>query len=152
MFNVSRSAVAFLFFRHLFCVLASSFDVFFSKGTFWFEGKECPSRDGLRLSEFPDKSKDARVGRVLSLLNAQPWLRASDLAKQVGLSPSRLKDLFRRSTGISIRDYSMDLRLQRARDLLQTTHLSIKEIRVRAGIPNGPNFVREFRKRFKTTP
>jgi AraC-like DNA-binding protein len=53
---------------------------------------------------------------------------------------------------MSICEYSMELRLQRARELLQTTYLSIKEIRVRSSIPNGPNFVREFKKRFRTTP
>jgi transcriptional regulator GlxA family with amidase domain len=44
------------------------------------------------------------------------------------------------------------LRLPRARELLLTTDLLIKEICFQAGIPNGPNFDREFKKHFKAPP
>ena len=74
------------------------------------------------------------------------------MAGTVGLSRSRLKDLFRQETGMSIRAYSKELRPQRACELLRTTYLSIKEVRVQSGIPNGPNFDRDFKKRFGMTP
>jgi transcriptional regulator GlxA family with amidase domain len=53
---------------------------------------------------------------------------------------------------MSIRAYSKELRLQRASQLLRTTYLSIKQVRVQSGIPNGANFVRDFKKRFGMTP
>ena len=85
-------------------------------------------------------------------LQKQPTLEVSDLAAIVGLSPSRLRCLFKDELQVSIKAYSLDMRLQHARNLLATTDRSIKEIRNEAGISDGPNFARYFKKRFKLAP
>jgi len=41
--------------------------------------------------------------------------------------------LFKEETGTTIRKYQQELRLKRARELLLTTHMSIKEIIVAVG-------------------
>jgi transcriptional regulator GlxA family with amidase domain len=46
----------------------------------------------------------------------------------------------------------MEVRLQRACDLLSGTLLSVKEVRHEIGIPDGANFARHFRRRFAMTP
>jgi transcriptional regulator GlxA family with amidase domain len=104
------------------------------------------------LSASAQKIADDRIRSVLRLLHMQPRLRTNELAKHIGVSPSRLNSVFRRKAGMSIAEYSMALRLQRARELLLTTDLLIKEICFQAGIPNGPNFDREFKKHFKAPP
>jgi len=52
----------------------------------------------------------------------------------------------------SIVQYTIELRLKYARQLLQTTDWSVKRIAIECGIPDGPNFVRAFQRRFGMTP
>ena len=66
----------------------------------------------------PLQPKDARVRYAFALLHQQPDMRASELASAVNLSTSRLQHLFKTQAGVSIDDYSMDLRLQRAEELV----------------------------------
>jgi two-component system response regulator YesN len=70
----------------------------------------------------------------------------------VRLSPDHLERLFKKEVGTSIGRYAMELRLQRASKLLESTFRSIEEIRDEVGIPDGSNFVRHFKNRFGVTP
>jgi AraC family transcriptional regulator, arabinose operon regulatory protein len=74
------------------------------------------------------------------------------LAVTAGLSPSRLRHLFKAERGISLREYTRGLRLQMACRLLETTSLSVKEIAGAVGYSQSPPFVRRFAKAFGTTP
>src|SRR5688572_30533749 len=95
---------------------------------------------------------DLRIRQVLIVMEQEPWQRTSCLAAFVRLAPTSLQHLFSKEVGVNIGEYSRELRLQHARLLLATTWKSIKEVRNAVGIPNGPNFVRYFRKRFGMTP
>src|SRR5437667_7892049 len=81
----------------------------------------------------PLQPTDARIRYAFALLHQKPDMRASELARAVNLSTSRLQHLFKTQAGISIDDYSMDLRLQRAEELVRTTFRSFKEIGRRSG-------------------
>ena len=52
----------------------------------------------------------------------------------------------------SIVQYTVKRRLNYARQFLQTTDWSVKRIAIEWGVPNGPNFVRAFKRRFGMTP
>lgn len=103
-----------------------------------------PSIEGGRI--------DRRIVHVLRAINAQPRLRARRLAAIVELGPSHLERLFKRQMGVTISEYSLELRLLRAQTLLRTTYPSIKEIRNEAGIPDPSHFVRYFKAAFGKTP
>jgi len=49
------------------------------------------------------------------------------------LSPSRLRHLIKATTGLSVNRYVKNLRMQRARELLTSTFLSVKQIMVQVG-------------------
>jgi transcriptional regulator GlxA family with amidase domain len=68
------------------------------------------------------------------------------LARQVNMSASRLRHVFKKETGLSPSQYIKLKRLQEAEHLLQTTFLSVKEITHRAGFTNESYFSREFRR------
>ena len=70
----------------------------------------------------------------------------------VDLSPNYLERLFKQHVGASITEYSMEVRLLRASELLVTTFHSVKEIRNEAGIPDASNFAHRFKKRFGIPP
>lgn len=83
------------------------------------------------------------LGRALSL---------EALAHAVNLSPSRLHNVFKNETGVSPARYLKTLRLERAKELLAESFLSVKEIRVCVGIGDESHFVRDFRKAYGLTP
>lgn len=87
---------------------------------------------------------------MLSRLRIQPTLE--EMSQAVNLSPSRLRSLFKVETGMSPTEYLKDLRLARARELLETTFLQVKEIRIKVGIPDQSNFVRDFKRKYGVSP
>jgi len=78
---------------------------------------------------------DHRIKEAISLLQMDPRqkLRPIDLARQIGLSVSRLQHLFKQGMGITIVEYQRRLRLDRACNLLETTRLSVKQIAAQVG-------------------
>ena len=75
-----------------------------------------------------------------------------ELAREVNLSPSRLRHLFKRETGNTPAQHLKRLRMQKAECLLRTTFLSVKEIINRIGMTNSSHFVREFKKIYDAAP
>jgi AraC-like DNA-binding protein len=63
----------------------------------------------------------------------------------LGVSYSNFRKLFKEFTGISPALYQQDLRLQRAKELLATTTLSIKEIAYRLRFESPDYFSSKFK-------
>jgi transcriptional regulator GlxA family with amidase domain len=79
-------------------------------------------------------------------------LRVADLAVGVNLSVSQFTAIFRASTRRSPAQYLRCLRLERARLLLETTFLTIKEVRAAVGINDASHFTRDFAKAYGESP
>jgi transcriptional regulator GlxA family with amidase domain len=75
-----------------------------------------------------------------------------DLARSVNLSRSRFAQLFREQTGIAPARYLRDFRLDRARLLLETTFLSVKEVMAAVGFSDPSHFSRDFHSTFGASP
>src|SRR5688572_5773676 len=74
--------------------------------------------------------QDPRLAQTLDAMEqriAERW-RIRDLAILVGLSPSRFAHLFREAIGISPARYLHQVRLERARCLLESTTLPVSEV------------------------
>jgi AraC family transcriptional regulator of arabinose operon len=101
-----------------------------------------------------EAGQDPRVRQVLELIAADPAapLRVDQLAREVGLSPSRLAHLFRAETGDSIGNVVLAARLRRAATLLETTGLPVGRIGVEVGFASPYYFSRQFRRRFGMPP
>ena len=72
-------------------------------------------------------------------------LTIQHLAEDLGVSYSNFRKLFKQYTGLSPALYQQDLRLQRAKELLSTTKLSIKEIAYRLNFESPDYFSSKFR-------
>jgi transcriptional regulator GlxA family with amidase domain len=97
---------------------------------------------------------DMRVRKAVTLMkeNLHRELPLSEIAQSVNLSSWHLCHLFKAETGTSPTHYLKWLRMQRARELLETTFLSVREIRNNVGIRDTSHFVRNFKGLYGLSP
>lgn len=79
-------------------------------------------------------------------------LTLENIAAAVNRSPSHFARQFRTCMGVPPYQYVLNLRLNRARELLQNTRLSIAEIAFETGFSHQEHLTRLFRREFGTTP
>lgn len=97
---------------------------------------------------------DRRIQVVVMLLknNLQRQIPMVEVAELVNLSPGRLAHLFKREMALSIQQYVTQLRLARAKDHLETSFLSVKEIAALVGFQSVTRFVGCFKSVVGSTP
>lgn len=83
---------------------------------------------------------------------ADPDLSLNTIAALVGLSPSHFSVVFGQVMNQTFRDYLTDVRIQRAKELLRTTTLTINDIAYRVGYSAPHYFSHVFRKVTGATP
>lgn len=91
------------------------------------------------------------VQRILDRDYQQP-LRQAELAKQAGVSDRTLLRRFRRATGYAPSQYLQAIRLERARELLETTRDSLQRITDRVGYEDVSSFRRLFKQSIGLSP
>jgi transcriptional regulator GlxA family with amidase domain len=84
--------------------------------------------------------------------NIEEPLSTDDIAGLVGLSRRQLERLFKQYLGSLPSRYYLELRLQRARQLLQGTHHSIVQVGLMCGFSSGSHFSTAFGALFGKTP
>ena len=91
---------------------------------------------------------DPRIADVIARIEQQlaADLSIPALAAGVNLSASRLAHLFTREIGISPARYVHRLRMERARELMERTFLSVKQVMLSVGINDPSHFARDFRR------
>lgn len=96
---------------------------------------------------------DKNAAHVNMVMRVQQHIRESlestlsiqDIADMLGVSYSTLRKQFKEYTGLSPATYQQDLKLQRAKELLTTTNLSIKEIAYRLNFDSPDYFSAKFK-------
>ncbi len=97
---------------------------------------------------------DHRVKKVIALMEEylhREW-PTSRLAQSVNISPSRLHQLFKDETGLPPARYLHSLRMRQARQLLETSYLSVKQVMAQIGVRDESHFVRDYKKLYGLTP
>ena len=79
-------------------------------------------------------------------------LAADTMASMVNLSASHLAHLFRREAQVSPQQYVKLMRMRRAKQLLETSFLSVKQVMTNAGFNDASHFVRDFKRLYGKTP
>jgi len=92
--------------------------------------------------------------RVLELIDAalDSKLTVELLAHEVGLSPAHFARAFKETLGRPPHQYLLQLRLARARRLLETTAATLSDIAQRTGFADQAHFTRLFKRLFGRTP
>ncbi|MDT0683916.1 GlxA family transcriptional regulator [Roseicyclus sp. F158] len=104
-----------------------------------------PTRIGVR------HPKLAVVIQVMES-NLEEPISPARLAKDAGLSTRQLERLFRRYLGRSPKRYYMELRLQKARNLLMQTDMSVINVALVCGFTSPSHFSKCYRAQYQTTP
>ncbi len=94
------------------------------------------------------------------VLAAQQWMEANyaqnisidAMAQQVGISPRHFKRRFRKATGATPLVYLQNVRLEAAKEKLETTQESVNEITYRIGYEDSSTFRRLFKREMGLSP
>ena len=84
--------------------------------------------------------------------NIEEPISPSTLARDVGMSTRQLERLFRRYLNRSPKRYYMELRLQKARNLLMQTDMSVINVALACGFASPSHFSKCYRAHYDTTP
>ncbi|PYI56208.1 helix-turn-helix domain-containing protein [Paenibacillus flagellatus] len=128
---------------------------FRERGPYWRELCENALREMLLLlAGRLGKPGDPRIEEALHLLSAnmREPVRIDELARAVGLSPSRLSHLFKETTGSSVVETLNAMRLRQAALLLEHTDRTASEVAFDVGFRNYNHFLNQFRKRYGVGP
>ena len=104
-----------------------------------------PTRIGVR------HPKLAQVIQAMEA-NIEDPVSPAKLAAAVGLSTRQLERLFRRYLNRSPKRYYMELRLQKARNLLMQTDMSVINVGLACGFTSPSHFSKCYRAHYETTP
>ena len=104
-----------------------------------------PTRIGVR---------HPKLSAVIQMMeaNIEEPVSPSILAKDVGMSTRQLERLFRRYLNRSPKRYYMELRLQKARNLLMQTDMSVINVALACGFASPSHFSKCYRSHYNTTP
>lgn len=98
--------------------------------------------------------RNVRLATIIQLMeqSIDAPLGAEELADAAGISVRQTERLFRRYLGTSPKRHYQALRLNRAKDLLVQSNLSITEIAIATGFSNISHFSKRFRAQFGVSP
>jgi transcriptional regulator GlxA family with amidase domain len=112
-------------------------------------------RDSQRLS-VPTRIgvRHPKLSKVIQVMeeNIEEPISPAILAKDVGMSTRQLERLFRRYLSRSPKRYYMELRLQKARNLLMQTDMSVINVALACGFASPSHFSKCYRAHYDTTP
>ena len=84
--------------------------------------------------------------RMLLLESATDNRPMEHIADQLNVSYSNLRRTFRQQTGMSMKDFQLSVRIQKAKDLLDNSDLSIKAVAAQLGFNSAFHFSNQFRR------
>ncbi len=92
--------------------------------------------------------------RILEIMDRQPHARLTidTLAREAGLSPAHFARAFKESIGRAPHQHLLNLRLERARYLLDHPEVTLSDVAMRTGFADQAHFTRFFKRQFGVTP
>ena len=104
-----------------------------------------PTRIGVR---------HPKLSQVIQMMEGkiEDPISPAQLATDVGMSTRQLERLFRRYLNRSPKRYYMELRLQKARNLLMQTDMSVINVALACGFASPSHFSKCYRSHYQTTP
>ncbi len=118
--------------------------------------EEQKTKDELTSSNMDMRENSANrvVREVLMILQNEYMMDLSmdEIASRVFLSTSYLSYIFKKYTGKTVMKYLMDMRLDKAKEILQSKNMKIADVAVTVGYRDISYFCTQFKNKFGMTP
>ncbi|WNS40794.1 helix-turn-helix domain-containing protein [Paenibacillus sp. MMS20-IR301] len=116
----------------------------------WVEGMV----SAVMEAEFERQEKGGVIERSIRYIqqNVEEEISRDIVADYVGLNPAYLSRLFKKETGQNLIDFLIAVKMNRTRELLDTTEMSVSTIAQQVGYSNFSHFTKMFRKQFDVNP
>lgn len=111
--------------------------------------QQCPGKTIPLTSYDKERIEEARM---LLLNMPQEYESIIALARKVGINDFKLKKGFRQMYGCSVFDYLLQVKMDKAKVLLEETALPIADIAYMSGYNDPPNFTAAFKRHYGVTP
>lgn len=124
----------------------------------WDEAFEYFHELALIIFAFKDSEEERNITSSINYIkqyinnNLNEDLSLSRLAEKVYFNPSYFSRMFKQSTGINILSYINDIRIGKAKELLQDSGLKIHEIALSVGYDSPSYFTQFFKRIVKISP
>lgn len=110
------------------------------------EERLCQMVQESRLQREEESRKPIRAAKQYIMNHYVEPITLELVAEKVGFSSSYFSSLFKKETGVGFTDYLIQLRMEKAKDLLKNTKDSVKDICTAVGYSDLKHFTSMFRK------
>ncbi len=95
-----------------------------------------------------------RISQIIDEIqtNLKTQITVEEMAHQADLSRDHFTKLFKKTIGKTPIQYVRDIRLDKAKEILETTNKRVKTIMCEVGIKDQTHFVRDFKAKYGSTP
>jgi len=109
---------------------------------------------GARAGEASDTHAETVIRKVKSLFHERldASLKMEQVAEELHVGYAWLRRIFRDHTGLALHQYHLQLRLNRAMNLLSASPASVKEVACQTGFDDAHYFSRMFKKKTGSSP
>lgn len=103
---------------------------------------------------FAAKETDGVVRKSIQYMkeNVEEDVSREDVAAHVNLNPAYLSRLFKKETGQNLIDYLIEAKMGRAKQLLDSTSMTVSSIAQQVGYSNFSHFTKMFKKQYGINP
>ena len=116
--------------------------------------KNCIVDDITNLKIYREKRDKLPIRKAREYIksNYMNQINLDDIAKQVGFNSSYFSSLFKKESGMNFQEYLIKVRMDKARELLTDTNLSIAQICQDVGYSDRKHFSQSFKRLFGLQP
>jgi AraC-like DNA-binding protein len=106
------------------------------------------------IQHTPQKASDKYINSAITYMeySYMNGITASDVSGYLGIERTYFYRIFKESLGISPTEYLLNLRIEKAKEILKSDHESLSDIALALGYSNLFDFSRDFKKHTGVAP
>ena len=107
---------------------------------------------GVYREDQRERHDRIEAARQQLMARAEENLDLEQLARDLGMSYTQFRSFFRRQTGVSPRQFQIEIRINRAKELLRHTDVSVQELAKKLGFSSAFYFSQQFKRKTGLSP